>query len=130
MRKKNVYTLVEGGESTPKKSTKNALKIILGVVSGVPWGLLAANFAKRRVRSFFSRPLGAILGPSCGFLGAVLALGSPSWAVLGRLGALLGRLKNDVKIDQKINAFQDRFWERFWWILGRKMEPSRYQNEV
>ena len=33
--------------------------------------------------------------------------------VLGRLGALLSRLKIDVKIDQKIDAFQDRFLERF-----------------
>ena len=53
------------------------------------------------------------LGPSWGPLGAVLALGSPSWAVLERLGALLSRLKIDVQIDQKIDAFQDRFWSDF-----------------
>ena len=49
----------------------------------------------------------SLSGLSWGPLGAVLALGSPSWAVLGRLGALLGRLKIDVKIYQKIDAFQD-----------------------
>ena len=54
-----------------------------------------------------------LLGPSWGPLGAVLALGSPSWAVLGHLGALLSRLKIDVKIDQKIDAFQDRYFKRF-----------------
>ena len=53
--------------------------------------------------------LGAVLGASWGRLG-----GSPFWGVLGRLGALLSRLKIDVKIDQKIDAFQDRFVERFW----------------
>ena len=63
-------------------------------------------------------------------LGAVLALGSPSWAVLGRLGALLSRLKIDVKIDQKIDAFQDRFLERFWWILGGKTDPSWHPNGI
>ena len=65
--------------------------------------------------------LGAVLGASWGRLGAWIA-------VLGRLGALLSRLKIDVKIDQKINAFQDRFLMRFWWILEGKMEPSWLQN--
>ena len=73
-------------------------------------------------------PLGAILGRSWGPLGAVLALGSPSWAAFGRLGAILSRLEIDVKNDQKIDAFQDRFLKRFWWILGRKMEASWHQN--
>ena len=49
---------------------------------------------------FFDASWGCFGGP----LGAVLALGSPSWGVLGRLGALLNRLKIDVKIDQKIDA--------------------------
>ena len=74
------------------------------------------------------------LGPSWrrlgGPLGAVLALGSPSWADLGRLGVVLGRLKIDVKIDQKIDALQDRFLMRFWWILGGKMEASWHQNGI
>ena len=84
----------------------------LEAILGASWAILVPSW----------RPLGAILGPSWGPLGAVLALGSPSWAVLGRLGALLSRLKIDVKIDQKIDAFQDRFLERFWWIFEEKME--------
>ena len=64
--------------------------------------------------------LGAVLGASWGRLGAWIA-------VLGRLGALLSRLKIDVKIDQKNDAFQDRFSER---ILGGKMEPSWHQDGV
>ena len=91
------------------RSIKNGPKISLGGVSGGPWGLLAAKIEKTRKEPQLSGPLGAILGPSWGPLGAVLALGSPSWAVLERLGALLSRLKIDVKIDQKIDAFQDRF---------------------
>ena len=95
---------ISGGRRVnAKKSTKNAPKITLGGVSGGPWGLLGAKIEKRRMRSTFLRPLGAILAPSWGPLGAVLAFESPSWAVLGRLGALLGRLKIDVKIDQKID---------------------------
>ena len=73
----------------------------------------AAKIEKMRMRRELLGPHGAILGPSWGPLGAVLALGSPSWAVLGRLGAIWSRLKIDVKIDQKINAFQDRFLKRF-----------------
>ena len=96
-----------------QKSTKNEPKINLGGVSGGPWGLLAAKIEKIPKKSQLLAPHGPILGPSWGPLGAVLALGSPSWAVLGRLGALLSRLKIDVKIDQKIDAFQDRFLERF-----------------
>ena len=72
------------------------------------------------------------LGPSWGRLGgplgAVLALGSPSWADLGRLGVVLVRLKIDVKIDQKIDVLQDRFWNDFggfwegkWSQVGTKM---------
>ena len=64
-------------------------------------------------------------------LGAVLALGSPSWGVLGRLGALLSRLKIDVKIDQKNDAVQDRFlgdftgfWEGKWRHVGPKIEQK------
>ena len=67
--------------------------------------------------------LGALLGASWGRLGAWIA-------VLGGLGAILGRLKIDAKIDPKIDAFEDGFWERFWWILGRKMEPSWHQDGV
>ena len=66
-----------------QKSTKNCPKISLGGVSGSPWGLLAAQIDETRKRRELLDPLGAILGPSWGPLGAVLALGSPSWAVLG-----------------------------------------------
>ena len=83
-------------------------------------GALGGSWGPRSKKSTFLMPLGAILAPSWGPLGAVLALGSPSWAVLGRLGVVLGRLKIDVKIDQKIDTFQDRFLTRCWWILGRK----------
>ena len=70
----------------------------------------------------------AILGPSWGPLGAVLALGSPSWAVLGRLGALLSRFKIDAKIYQKTKPFKIGFWSDFdgfgegkWSQVGTKM---------
>ena len=80
-----------------------------------------------------TRGLG-FLGPSWDLLGrafgAVLALGSPSWTDLGRLGVVLGRLKIDVKIDQKIDALQDRLLMRLQWILGRKMETSWDQDGV
>ena len=72
---------------------------------------MAAKIEKNPKKSQLLEPLGAILGPSWEPVGAVLALGSPSWAVLGRLGALLSRLKIDVKIDQQIDAFQDWFFE-------------------
>ena len=62
-------------------------------------------------------------------LGAVLALGSPSWAVLEHLVVVLGRLKIDVKIDQKIDALQDCFFNRFVKILEGKMEASWHQNQ-
>ena len=88
---------------------------------GGSWRLLPAIPRKRTIAlCFFEASWGRLGGP----LGAVLALGSPSWADLGRLGVVLGRLKIDVKIDQKIDALQDRFLMRFWWILGRKMEAS------
>ena len=66
-------------------------------------------------------PHGAILGPSLGRLGAVLALGSPSLGVLDRLGALLSPLKIDVKIDQEFDACQDRFLHQFTCIFASKM---------
>ena len=44
-----------------------------------------------------------LLGQSWKPLGAALALGSPSWAVLGHLGVVLGRLKIEVKIEVKID---------------------------
>ena len=127
-----------------QKSTKNQCKTIenrpnidqewtkvsLGGVSAGPWGLLAAKIEKRRKKSELLGPLGAILGPSWGPLGAVLALGSPSWAVLGRLGALLSRLKIDVKIDHKIDAFQDWFLNRVWWIFEEKMEACWHSNRA
>ena len=77
---------------------------------GGPLGALGAQDRKntKGMRTFGASwgHLGAVLGASWGRLGAWIA-------VLGRLGALLSRLKIDVKIDQKIDAFQDRFLERF-----------------
>ena len=97
---------------------------------GGPLGALGAKIEKAKNGNSFLEGLGAILGVSWGPLGAVLALGSPSWAVLERLGALLSRLKIDVKIDQKIDAFQDRFLKRCWWILDAKMEACWHQNRI
>ena len=74
-------------------------------------GALGGQDRKNPKKSQLLAPLRAILGRSWGALGAVLALGSPSWAVLGRPGAILSRLKIDVKIDQKIDAFENRFLE-------------------
>ena len=88
-------------------------KIDPGGVLGVSWWVLGGSWGPRPNKAMRYQFFGAILGPSWGPLGAVLALGSPSWAVLGRLGAIWSRLKIDVKIDQKINAFQDRFLKRF-----------------
>ena len=110
------------------KSIKNHSKIDQHLIKNRAWralgGPLGALGGQDRKRSRGIGFLGTILGPSWRPLGAVLALGSPSWAVLGRLGVVLGRLKIDVKIDQKINAFQDRFLMLFWWILGGKMAAS------
>ena len=92
---------------------QDGARIALGAVLRGLWKLLAAKIEKTRSARELLDPLGAILGPSWEPLGTVLAFGSQSWAVLGRLGALLSRLKIDVKIDQKIDAFQDRFLERF-----------------
>ena len=47
-----------------------------------------AKIERTRKECVLLVPHGAILGPSWGRLGAVLALGSPSWDVLGRLEAL------------------------------------------
>ena len=105
-----------------QKSTKNGPKIGLGGALGA----LGGQDRKKDKKNTNFWGLMAILGPSWGPLGAVLALGSPSWAVLGRLGVVLGRLKIDVKIDQKIDAFRNRVLIRFWLILGKKMEASWY----
>ena len=75
-------------------------------------GLLGAKTEHGHEVSVVWGHLGAVLGGSWGRLGAWIA-------VVGRLGAVWGRLKIDVKIDQKIDAFRDRVLIRFWWILGR-----------
>ena len=80
-----------------QKSTKNGPKISLGGVSGGPWGLLAAKIEKTRMEYELLDPLGAILDPSWGPLGAVLALGSPSWAVLGPSGTVLKSISKSIK---------------------------------
>ena len=65
--------------------------------------------------------LGALLGASWGRLGAWIA-------VLGGLGAVLGRLKINAEIDEKIDASWDRFYEGFSWILETKMEANWHKN--
>ena len=62
---------------------------------------LAGHSRKRAIGIRFS---GTLKGPSWRALGAVLALGSPPWAYLGRLGVVLGHLKIDAKNDSKIDA--------------------------
>ena len=66
--------------------------------------------------------LGAVLGASWGRLGAWIA-------VLGRLGALLSRLKIDVKIDQKIDGIGfsidfGGFLKEKWKHVGTKIEQK------
>ena len=71
------------------------------------WGAFGGSW-RPRPKTIAGDPFfGTLLGPSWERLGTVLALGSPSWAVLGRLGVFLGPLKIDVEINQKIDAFQD-----------------------
>ena len=65
--------------------------------------------------------LGAFLGASRDRLGAWIA-------VLGGLGAVLGRLKINTKINQRFDASRDRFYKGFSWILERKMEASWHKN--
>ena len=78
----------------------------------------------------FLTSFGTLLAAPWRPLDAVLALGSPSWAVLGRLGALLSPLKIDVKIDQEFDACQDRFLHQFSSIFASKMEPNYHQDEM
>ena len=87
-----------------------------------------AKIERTRKECVLLVPHGAILGPSWGPLGAVLALGSPSLAVLDRLGTLLSPLKIDVKIDQEIDACQDRFLHQFSSIFASKMQPNYHQD--
>ena len=87
---------------------------------GGPGGGLEASWRpnpKKRGLRLFS---GALLGPSWGALGAVLALESPSWGGFGRLGPLKNRCKNR-------SIFECLLESDFWKILvdfGKKTEPS------
>ena len=87
---------------------------------GGSWGVLGAKTEQGHEVSVFWGHLGAVMGASWARLGAWIA-------VVGRLGAVWGRLRIDIKIDQKIEAFRDRVLIRFCWILGRKMEASWHQ---
>ena len=87
------------------------------------WKLLAAKIEKRRFARELLVALGAVLGASWGRLGAWIA-------VLGGLGALLGRLKIHAKIDQKIDASWDRFFKGFGTFWGAKMEPCHVGTQI
>ena len=63
-------------------------KIDPGGVLGVSWWVLGSSWEPRPNKSEGDPSFGAILGPSWGPLGAVLALGSPLWGVLGPSGAV------------------------------------------
>ena len=91
-------------------------------------GTLEAKTQKNTKKSQLLASFGTLLAASWRPLDAVLALGSPSWAVLGRLGALLSPLKIDVKIDQEFDACQDRFLRQFSSIFASKMEPNYHQD--
>ena len=78
-----------------QKSTKNGPKIGLGGALGA----LGGQDRKKTKKNTNFWGLMAILGPSWGPLGAVLALGSPSWAVLGPSWAVL-MAKIEPKVDQ------------------------------
>ena len=95
----------------------NQPQIALGAVLRGFWKLLAAKIEKSELLV----ALGAVLGASWGRLGAWIA-------VLGGLGAVLGRLKINTKINQKFDASRDRFYEGFSWILEKKMEASWHKN--
>ena len=87
------------------------------------WKLLAAKIEKRRFARELLVALGAVLGASWGRLGAWIA-------VLGGLGALLGRLKIHAKIDQNFDASWDRFLEGFgsgepkWSHVGTQIDQK------
>ena len=96
-------------ENLPKidqKSSKNQSWRGLGGPLGALGGQDRKNTNAVRTCGASWGHLGSVLGASWGRLGAWIA-------VLGRLGAILSRLKIDVKIDQKIDAFENRFLERF-----------------
>ena len=99
---------------------------------------LGSSWRPRSKRRERNANFWGLLEPSWGGLGGLLKPSwrldrrpGPPWAVLGRLGALLSRLKIDVKIDQKIDAVQDRFlgdftgfWEGKWRHVGPKIEQK------
>ena len=118
------------GGKLVRKSIENQPKIDQKSVLEGSWGAFGSSWRPRPKMVGGNPFFGPVLGPSWGRLGAVLALGSPSWAVLGHPGVVLGRLKIDVKIDQKIDAFQNRILMRCWWIWGREMEASWHWNGI
>ena len=111
-----------------RKSTKNQPKNIQKSLLERSRGSLGAKTQKNQKKSQLLTSFGSLLAASWRPLDAVLALGSPSWAVLGRLGALLSPLKIDVKIDQEFDACQDRFLHQFSSIFASKMQPNYHQD--
>ena len=82
-------------------------------------------------------PLGAVLGPSWGRLGFGLALQSPLWAVLGRLGASLQRVAADFAAKwNQMDAFPlachfrmsffDFIFDTFWNLTCVKKQPKSF----
>ena len=97
-------------------------------VRGGSEGLLAARSENRRAVSVLPPFSVALLGPSWGALGAVLALESPSWGDFGRLGPSKNRCKNR-------SIFQCLLESDFWKILvdfgrknGAKLGPKNDQK--
>ena len=111
-----------------QKSTKNQPKMYQKTVSGEPWGLLAAKTKKDKKRYELLGPHGRILGPSWKSLGAVLALGSPSWAALGRLESKKNRCKNRSKKRCILDSIFGRILVDFWTQNGGMLAPKSIKN--
>ena len=113
-----------------QKSTKNAPKIGLGGALGA----LGGQNEERQKRYQLLGPHGPILGPSWGSLGAVLALGSPSWAALGRLESKKNRCKNRSKkrciLESIFGKILVDFWRENGGMLAAKAHPKSSSQKI
>ena len=107
-----------------QKSTKNGPKIGLGGALGA----LGGQDRKKTKKDTNFWGLMAILGPSWGPLGAVLALGSPSWAVLGRLKSEKNRCKNRSKKRCILESIFGRILVDFGRQNGGMLAPESIKN--